>query len=151
MDTSFLRQVCVFFFLQEYSYSAIQSFLHISDFFLKFSNLSLHRVFRNLSNRQLVKNPVNCCLHLSITNSYNPCVICSGCILHSWESYSILQKKNSTKLLWFWSDQCRPDNIDTKSFMKSESMHLSKGKASYKGHDSSVWSTEQGNATLKHC
>lgn len=73
-----------------------------------------------------------------MTNSYNPCVICYGCILHSWERVnSLLQKKNPTKLLWFWSDQCIPDNIDTKSFIKSGSMHLSKGKATYKGHDSS--------------
>lgn len=86
--------MCIFF-LQEYSYSSTKSFRNISDSFFKYSNLPLHRIFRNLSKRQLVKSPVNCSLHLLMTNSYNPSVICCGCILHSWERVTLYCKRKT--------------------------------------------------------
>lgn len=55
-------------------------------------------MFRNLFQKfsQMVKNPVNSCLHLFMTNSYNPCVICySLCYL----LLSTLMRKNKQIIL----------------------------------------------------
>lgn len=43
----------------------------------------------------MVKSPVNCSLHLSMTNSYNPCLICCGCILHAWERVTFCCKRKT--------------------------------------------------------
>lgn len=146
-----MRQICGFFFLQDCSYSATQSFWHISDSFLKYSNLPLHRVFRNLSKRQLVKNPVQCCLHLFMTNSYNPCSVCYGSILDSWERVTLYCKRETKANYDFDLINADQALLTVNPSSKVEACICPKARLSTNAATPAVWSTEQGNETLKHC